>query len=292
MIRMKTRTILFYLAVIVLLGVSMLYFILYPEKVAKVRSDFMQSILVQKISKVTSNAPGPLRFLGEDNGAAHLDADLIVAETNKRRKENTLGPLEENPNLTRAAEMKLKDMVDKQYFEHVSPTGKGPADLAKAAGYSYVLVGENLALGNFEDDSVLLDAWMNSPGHRANILNTRYKEIGVAAAKVTYEGRSIWMAVQEFGKPETDCAPANAAQKANIDAQEGILRAIEADLYQRKQSLESRIPQTQEERAAYNRDVAEYNAVLEDYRKKSALVKEDIAEYNAQVKVFNNCLTQ
>ena len=90
-------------------------------------------------------------------GGNHQNSSLTVSGviffTNQNRKDNgNLRPLRENELLDRAAEAKLKDMFGKQYFEHESPAGKGPSDLAKAAGYRYILIGENLALGNFKDD--------------------------------------------------------------------------------------------------------------------------------------------
>lgn len=285
----NVRRIIFYLFVIGLIASTIAYFVIYPEKFDRLKRDFTQNAFVQKVVDVAANTPGPLRFLGEST-SSHLDVSLIIAETNKRRSDNGASTLTENAALTRAAEMKLKDMADNQYFEHVSPSGKGPSDLAKAAGYSYVLVGENLAMGNFENDSVLLDAWMNSPGHRANILNSRYKEIGVAAAKVTYEGRSTWLAVQEFGKPASDCAVANEALKARIDVQETALRSLESALSSRKADLESRHPRTQEERKAYNDDVAEYNSLLEKYKADAATLQKDIAEYNVQIRAYNACI--
>lgn len=279
----------FYIVIFVLVGCLATYFIRYPEEFVRLKNDVAQSIVVQKIFGEGS-LPGPLQFLGGSDNA-HLDTARIIEETNKRRKTNGVSGLVENPLLTKAAEAKLRDMTDKQYFEHVSPSGKGPSDLAKAAGYGYVLIGENLAMGNFENDSVLLDAWMNSPGHKANILNDRYKEIGVAAARVTYQGHTTWFAVQEFGKPDTDCTPTNAALKARIEVQEAVLRADEAEIARKKESLESRPPaRSPEDRDTYNRDVEAYNSLIEAYKAKAALLQVDIANFNVQVRAYNACI--
>jgi uncharacterized protein YkwD len=124
----------------------------------------------------------PLRS-NENNTTAQLDAEGVIALTNQERRNGGVGKLTANTKLTKAAEMKLKDMFDRQYFEHISPDGKGPSYLAQKAGYEYIVIGENLALGNFKNDAALVQAWMDSPGHRENILNYRYSEIGVAVGQ-------------------------------------------------------------------------------------------------------------
>jgi len=102
----------------------------------------------------------------------------VIDNTNKQRALNgDLPVLKENFKLNFSAEKKLQDMFVKQYFEHNSPEGIGVGDLGLQAGYEYIIIGENLALGNFKDDASLVDAWMASPGHRANILNKKYTEI-------------------------------------------------------------------------------------------------------------------
>jgi uncharacterized protein YkwD len=92
-------------------------------------------------------------------------------------------------------------MFENQYFAHESPTGEKVSDLAKKFGYDFLLIGENLAMGNFSSDEDLVLAWMESPGHRENILNEKYQEIGVAVKKGIFEGKEVWIAVQHFGLP-------------------------------------------------------------------------------------------
>jgi len=74
-------------------------------------------------------------------------------------------------------------MFVQQYFDHVAPGGKGPSDLMDDIGYEYIMVAENLALGNYIDDIVLVQAWMDSPGHWANILDNKVIEMGVAVVR-------------------------------------------------------------------------------------------------------------
>lgn len=154
----------------------------------------------------TNNLPGRLLGPISSNRAPNLDADKIIYWTNKYRADEKLSPLTKNIILTNAATIKADDMFTQQYFEHVSPTGVAPADLVKTTGYYYKTTGENLALGDFKDEKDLVDAWMNSPGHRANILNPDYTEIGVASKLDNFEDRRpTWISVQEFGRPLPNC---------------------------------------------------------------------------------------
>ncbi|HYC34592.1 MAG TPA: CAP domain-containing protein, partial [Candidatus Paceibacterota bacterium] len=161
----------------------------------KVRSD---------IKTTVENLPDPL-ISKKAAVSGNLTVSVIVTETNNQRKANGLSELGVNELLTRAAQMKLDDMFKNQYFEHESPDGKGPGEVAEAAGYRFLTVGENLALGSFADEKDLVQAWMDSPGHRANILGTQFTEIGIAAKKGMFKGEEVWIAVQEFGKPLSAC---------------------------------------------------------------------------------------
>jgi hypothetical protein len=99
--------------------------------------------------------------------------------------------------------MKANDMATKGYFAHTSPEGLSPWYWFKQAGYDFVYAGENLAV-NFSDSAEVDKAWMNSPGHRDNILNTKYTEVGIATANGMYQGRPTTFVVQEFGRPMTE----------------------------------------------------------------------------------------
>src|SRR3989344_8368009 len=176
------------------------------------------------------SAPAPLR-ISVKKVSAVLTRAGVMNWTNVQRKENgNLPPLKENLVLNAAAEAKLKDMFRNQYFEHESPLGIGPGELVESAGYEYIASGENLALGNFDGDRDLVQAWMDSPGHRANILNTKYQEMGVAVGKGTYEGNTRWLAVQIFGKPLASCPQPSTALKAQTEEFESNLDALQQEL--------------------------------------------------------------
>jgi hypothetical protein len=180
-------------------------------------------------------------------------------------------------------------MFAKQYFEHISPEGVGPADLATKYGYEYIVSGENLAMGNFKDDAALVEAWMNSPGHRANILNDKYLNIGVAVGRGTFEGKTVWLAVQEFGRPLSACPSVDANLKDAIAVLEKEIKFEEVELKALKQGMADSEPHTREEYDEYNKKVEEYNAKVRLYNSKVETVKQLIEKYNTQVKEFNEC---
>lgn len=233
-------------------------------------------------------APPPLRIT-EEAPSSFLTLKGTIAETNNQRVENNLAPLKENVKLDAAAKAKAQDMFARQYFEHISPVGRGPADLAKSAGYDYLIIGENLALGNFEDDKKLVEAWMASPGHRANILNSKYTEIGVAVEKGIYEGRLVWMAVQEFGRPASACPAIDLALKAEIDNYniqiDEMAKTIEAD----KIELEN-MDVSRKNISDYNAKVNEYNDLIKQYNALVFEAKAAVAVYNSEVQAYNECL--
>lgn len=123
---------------------------------------------------------------------------VIVEYTNKERGENELSLLQESEVLSRAAELKAEDMARRSYFSHVDPDGRSPWYWFEQVSYNYVNAGENLAV-HFTDSSDVVEAWMDSPAHRDNILNDDFKEIGVGAARGTYEGYDTVFVVQLFG---------------------------------------------------------------------------------------------
>lgn len=102
----------------------------------------------------------------------------VVDLVNEIRKEYGLSELTLNTELSAVARAKSQDMKDKQYFSHTSPTYGSPFDMMKTFGISYRTAGENIAMG-YRTPEAVVDGWMNSEGHRANILNSSYKEIGV-----------------------------------------------------------------------------------------------------------------
>ncbi len=102
----------------------------------------------------------------------------VVQLVNEERAKVGLKPLKENWELARVARFKSQDMIDHRYFSHQSPTYGTPFQMIKDFGLTYHAAGENIAAGQTSAQAVVT-AWMNSDGHRKNILSSQFTEIGV-----------------------------------------------------------------------------------------------------------------
>lgn len=131
---------------------------------------------------------------------------VLTDLTNADRISNGLSPLSVNAILQDAARRKANDLAEKSYFAHISPEGKTPWFWFREAGYRFSYAGENLAV-QFTDSADVDRAWMNSPGHRANILNGNFTEIGIAMTKGLYQNQETIFVVQLFGKPARNPVP-------------------------------------------------------------------------------------
>ncbi len=106
----------------------------------------------------------------------------IIALVNEERANNGLQPLSNNADLSEVAYLKAVDMANNNYFDHTSPTYGSPFDMMKTFEITSLRAAENIAKGQRTAESVMND-WMNSPGHRANILNPNFNEIGIGYEK-------------------------------------------------------------------------------------------------------------
>ena len=134
-------------------------------------------------------------LLAPGAGAAHadpLDPRHIIVLTNEARRQAGLRPVAVDERLMAAARAKLFDMLKQDYFGHRTPDGRQPWAFMQAAGYRFQMAAENLAKG-YDSEPELQRAWMKSRGHRANILNPHFTEIGVADAN--------GIVVVMFGRP-------------------------------------------------------------------------------------------
>jgi uncharacterized protein YkwD len=109
-----------------------------------------------------------------------IRADML-ARVNAERQKAGVAPLKPNPKLDAAAQRHAEDMLARAYFAHESPEGKTVRERARAAGYDWRAVGENIAEGQLSVAEVM-ETWMHSPGHRRNILDKGFKELGVGLA--------------------------------------------------------------------------------------------------------------
>jgi hypothetical protein len=152
---------------------------------------------------------------------ADITKTALENSANQTRQSAGLPVLVENQKLDNAAQMKAENMLQNNYFSHTSPTGLTPWFWFLQAGYNYKYAGENLAIGFYDSDEVY-QAWLNSPAHKANILNPNYKEVGTAILQGFGQNNAI-VVVQEFGsqqplKPVATQPKANPVAKTNEPA--------------------------------------------------------------------------
>jgi uncharacterized protein YkwD len=215
-----------------------------------------------------------------------LNSKDITMLTNAERSKEGLGALTFNTRLAAMAEAKAIDMINKQYFAHVSPDGTDVTKLAANVHYAYLNLGENLALGDFRSSDDVVTGWMNSPGHRANILNKNFTEIGVSAIVGKFEGRMVWYSVQEFGRPMPDCPKPNTVLEQKIALYETQVATTETTLVHLRAEIDA--PDIDHE--TYDTKVKDYNTLVAFYNGLLATLKADITVYNAGVQAYNTCI--
>jgi uncharacterized protein YkwD len=162
-------------------------------------SDVRQSVTV---NPPTSSAPSPKPSSAPTTKTSQAPAsgsyiDQVVALTNEQRLANGCKALTVNPILTSVAQAHSADMAKRNFFDHNNPDGKSPFDRMTAAGYKYRMAAENIAAG-YPTAAAVVDGWMNSQGHRENILNCGLTQIGVGYVTGGSYG-SYW--TQDFGTP-------------------------------------------------------------------------------------------
>ena len=139
----------------------------------------------------------------------------IFNQTNQQRVANGLPPLHLQSKLNQSAALKAQNMFDENYWAHVSPSGLDPWHWFTLAGYNYRYAGENLAK-DFDTSAGTIQGWMDSPGHRANILNPNYTDVGFAVQNGTLLGGQTTLVVAHYGS--LNGAPATAAAPVSTPA--------------------------------------------------------------------------
>lgn len=141
--------------------------------------------------------------------ATDMSATTLLVDTNNQRVSHNESNLRLNDKLTAAAQTKANDMATKNYWSHNTPSGQTPWSFITAAGYNYSMAGENLAYG-FDNAGATLTGWMNSPEHRANILNKSYREVGFGVVNIpNYQGQGPeTLVVAMYATPAAGAIPA------------------------------------------------------------------------------------
>jgi len=301
MLKMK-KAILFLILIIIFGGFFFWQELLdfYSKLFLKLPQEIQERIaLIKEVEKQIA-APPPLRAK-EEAPEPFLTQAGVINWTNLQREKYGLAPLKESAELNASALMKAKDMFAKQYFSHLSPSGEGVAELAEKAGYQFIAIAENLALGNFQDDEALVQGWMDSPGHRENILSSRYQEIGVAvfrgefaelrsshasAEASAFEEKTTWLAVQHFALPLSACPQPPEATLAQIKANEVRLKELEITLKEFQLEIKKIRPKWG---PIYGQKVEQYNDLVSRYNELFSQTQDLINQYNNWVVLFNEC---
>ena len=251
-------------------------------------------------------------------GESSLSRPGIIESTNRARAENGgLPPLSRNSLLDTIASERADDMLRKQYFAHFSPSGEGAPDVAQRTGYHYQHLGENIAMGHFQNDEKAVMAWMQSPGHRKNILSDECSEIGVAVKKGWLKGEEVWVAVQIFGEQSplvtaeppkqrsvtyasanSGSSPGKECQPPDSSLLDAITKAkIElSDLNEQAISLHKEIVAEQSNRSSGNdasqldQKVATYNELINGIAMRRQAAQRLTSDYNQSVERYNNCM--
>ena len=125
----------------------------------------------------------------------------VLAAVNTERHAAGRPPLRLDARLNAAAQKHAEDMLARVYYSHEAPEGSMPWGRVRAAGYEPSVVGENIAAGHVKVDEVM-DAWLHSSGHRRNILENRFTELGIGLAVGGYDHRYQVLWVQDFARPQ------------------------------------------------------------------------------------------
>lgn len=284
----------FFLIITFLISLFYLYQNYQKFFLIKIKEDVID-YQIKNLSQDIFSPPPVLNIKNDTNYI--LTNNGIFNWTNFYRKENNLLELKSNNILDKIATLRAKDMFEKNYFSHYSESGIGAGEIAKEVGYEYISIGENIALGNFKDDKALVDAWMASPGHRSNILSSKYNEIGIAVMKEDFydkeknEFQKVWIAVQIFGKPIGDCQKPDENLRKEIESLEQEINALKLKIENLYQELISKTNNFKKENISnYNNIVILYNNLVQDYNEQFARYKSLVGKYNLQVEMFNQCI--
>jgi len=273
----------FFLVVLILVGLlilqnrsSILSFLGLSE-----RSDSEFSLI--ELEKQVLTTP-PLRG-PTGRGESHITQQGIIDLTNAERKKEGLDGLGKTTELVVSAAAKADDIFSRQYFDIISPDGTTVKDFVARAKYTYVAIGETIIMGNYVNDQALIDALMDSPAHRANILHPGFTAIGVAISRHAFEGNDVWVVVQHFGRPPTEC-PSEPVRTllVQIESQKDRINEIEGMIDAFRKELEDTTPDTEntEKTQEHNKLVHEFNGLVEETR---ILVN----DYNGKARAYNDC---
>ena len=157
--------------------------------IVQVEGDYIGAVSKKYVKPIYPNSSGNNTGGSQNTTTASLSADEkeVFDLINKQRTDNGLQPLKIDSEVQRVARIKAQDMVDNNYFAHESPTYGSPFNMLKNFKISYKTAGENIA-GN-SSNSAAVKAWMNSSGHKANILSSNFNYTGIGVVSSAKYGK-------------------------------------------------------------------------------------------------------
>ncbi len=219
-----------------------------------------------------------------------FDRMKIFHATNGFRLAVGIDPLEESTIMDAIAKRRVIDMQQLQYFGHLSATPYGADDMAQYFRYRYLRFGENIAFGSFPSEKSVVQAWMNSPGHRANILSEKFHEIGIASEPLEHSGREGIIIVEVFGLPIEDCPTIDRTLLEDMAAEEshiGLLQKAADEIRNLMGQVNISTEQGFRDFALYHRA---HEALADNIEFRHNLILEMNDRYNAQVRTYNGCI--
>lgn len=256
---------------LVLIGVG--FFFVYRKDRARVIESPQPVIQEVKGSEKTGTVNTAYVFTSEE-ALKRLDLTPanIVWYSNYYRNKASLPPLIQRKALNQSALAKNTNMLLFHYFDHTQPGSTiGFDHFIDDQKYEFIKVGENLAMGDFSTSKEVVDAWMKSPAHKKNILDTTYTEIGVSVKRGTMQGKEVVIITEHFGKPRKSCPTIDDSIKTAISDLSEEIKKIDASI------------------AAGNGD---YNTLATTYNDSIARMGILVEKYNNQVRIFDACVTR
>lgn len=171
--------------------------------------------------------------------AENITEARLLELTNQQRAAAGIATLQPSQELSEAAKAKAADMLARGYWAHFGPSGETPWQFIKGSGYEYEYAGENLAK-NFQTNDGVVMGWMNSPGHRENLLSSNYSEVGIAAADGELEGRPTTLVVALYASPQAAFSTLDRGETAAVET----LPAVTTYSVVNPMSLFATMPQT------------------------------------------------
>ncbi len=211
----------------------------------------------------------------------------IVWFSNYYRSEEGIRPLIQRKALNDSARAKNNHMLAHDYFAHTQPnTSIGFESFIDQQQYSFIKIGENLAMGDYSTSQEVVEAWMKSASHRKNILDPDYIEIGVNVAHGIIHGKNVILITQHFGRPSKTCPAINENTQNMIGTLTKKIEQLRTEILIQQKELEGSGAQDTESPVR----IAEYNKLVDSYNTFVKNLQVMIDTYNEQVRAFETCV--